>query len=67
MKQPKDNLCYVAIRKNEAGEYFDYSYMSCLPEQVAHEAAKNDKNMPGWASANPVQRIARVKLIEQTA
>jgi hypothetical protein len=57
---------YAAIRKDtyEGKEFIDSSSITCTPELVGVDIEQTKRCIPGWHNANPVQRIARVKIEE---
>jgi len=64
LKDP--NIEYVAVRlATDAGyEWMDLSSISGSREVTGHNANLTDKQIPDWATANPVQRIAKVEIHE---
>jgi hypothetical protein len=59
---------YAAIRKltDEGREYIDISSISCDRLDSEDKAEALDELIPQWASANPVQRIAKIEIKEIT-
>lgn len=59
----KDIMCqYIAIRKNEDGEYFDLPSRAWLYEECEKNVQETNKKIPMWAKDNPVIRIAKCKV-----
>lgn len=59
---------YLAVRLNpdEGYEWADPTTASGVPEVTQSRAKDKDKLIPQWAKANPVQRIAKFTLTEDT-
>lgn len=53
---------FVAIRKDEMGEWMDTGSLEVLLDMARKTALKHNAAAPGWAKANPVKRIARVRI-----
>lgn len=53
---------FVAIRKDETGEWMDTDTLEVLLDMAKENAAKRNAANPGWAKANPVKRIVRVRI-----
>lgn len=58
------HTAYAAIRRNSEREWIDQSTIDCLPSNVREKANKTDALIPQWAKANPVVRIAEIKIDE---
>ncbi len=58
-----EKIGYVAIRKNKDGEFFRISEIQfCGDGAKTKSILYNIDTGPGWAKANPVQRIVKVKI-----
>jgi len=55
-----ESTACAAIRKTDGREWFDVEQLGILPEMAQDKANELDKQIPSWAQANPVQRIAEV-------
>jgi predicted amidophosphoribosyltransferase len=58
-------IAFVAVRKNEEGEWMDLTTTSGAPELTKQLATHVDVGIPDWGDANPVRRIAKVRIEEE--
>ena len=56
---------YMAIRRADGTEYLDVRSVSTGRETARAYAQKTDHQIPHWAKANPVVRIAQVTIYEE--
>lgn len=54
---------YVAIRKNDKGEYINLCTLSYLKDITIEKAKEDDRVLPKWAKDNQVVRIAYATII----
>lgn len=55
---------FAPIRTTEGREWIDTGSSQLLRELAADAARKTDREIPQWADANPVVRIARCEIRE---
>ncbi len=60
------NRFYFAVRKTEGKEWLDPNAWGYEPQTCRDYTDKLDKQMPGWAKNNPVERIALFEIVEVT-
>ena len=57
-------IVYCAVRLTEAREWLNVTTCRLLPESSRLAAEIDDRENPGYAGNNPVQRIAQCQLVE---
>ena len=65
MKRLKENSVYAAVRANNGKEWLDVFTVSCLLGEDRRLSGVTDREIPGYAQANPVVRFAHCDLIEK--
>ena len=61
-----EQFAFVPVRRAEdsSEEYFDVTQMSGSALIVDKYVSDTAKEIPSWSAANPVLRIARVRIVE---
>jgi transposase len=57
-----DVILYVPVRVSEDGPWLDSSSAALTREMAELDVKRVNEHLPGWAKANPVQRIGRFSL-----
>lgn len=62
-----EQFAFVPVRRavDSSEEYFDVTQMSGSALIVDKYVSDSAKELPAWNAANPVLRIARVRIVEQ--
>lgn len=55
---------YAVVRNNGQNDFFLPDEIGCLPEEAMKNARKNSDFIVEWDKANPIQRIATVRIEE---
>jgi len=55
---------YIAVRKNEEGEWYDIGSLCCSKEETLEKHKDLDEHLVIYTKHNPVVRIAKIDIIE---
>ena len=66
--RPLTSLAYVPVRQcqDDQHAWLDTGALALSPDQARAQAAACDALIPSWAAINPVVRITRVTLTEES-
>jgi hypothetical protein len=66
MIRPITATVFAVIRRADGKAYIDITTISGLAETARDKAKATDKQIPEWAKDNPIIRVSRVVISEQS-